>query len=117
MKAAGLCALVLFQTIATADAIERHAPPLGAQTASRHLAVVPCGAAGCIVRSHEVAAQPADDLSPTMPVERTVFLQRSGSAVIVTSLGKGPDKSRRIMVSEDRSARADPVACPELVIC
>jgi hypothetical protein len=117
MKPAGILALILFYTMATAGAVERHAPPVRAQIASRHLAVVPCGAAGCL-RSYEVAAEPADDPTQVMPEERTVFLQRSGSTVIVTSLGrKGPDKSRRIVVLEDGSATVGAVPCPELVIC
>ena len=118
MKAASLCVMLLFQPIATANAIERHASPFPAQVAPRHLAVLSCGGAGCAVLAHEVAAEAGDDPSQTMPEERTVFLQRSGATVVVTSLGRtGPDKSRRIVVLEDGPASADPVPCPELVIC
>jgi hypothetical protein len=118
MKAAGLCALLLFCTTATAGAIEQYAPSFPAEIAPRHLAVAPCGAAGCPVGSHDIAAPAVDAPGQTTPPERTVFLQRSGSTVIVTSLGrKGPDKSRRVVVLEDGSAAADPAPCPELVIC
>jgi hypothetical protein len=119
VKALGLCAAFLLPTVETAGAIEWHVPPLPrAEIASRHIVMGPCDAAvGCTVELHATAGSIADP-AQTPSAERTIFLQRSGTVVVVTSLGRtSPDRSRRVVVDEPASVTADPAACPELVVC